>query len=101
MTIPTTMRALQLQALNRLVEVTLPVPRPKPGEMIVRTGATTICTSDLNDIKENPFSIALPRVIGHEAAGLIAAVGEHTEGFQIGDRVATHPVIPCQECDNC
>lgn len=101
MTIPATMRALQLQALNRLVEVTLPVPRPKPGEVLVRTSTTTICTSDLNDIKENPFGIALPRVIGHEAAGLIAAIGDNTEGFQIGDRVAAHPVIPCKECDNC
>ena len=87
MTIPTTMRALQLQALNRLVEVQVPVPMPKPGEVLVRTVATTICTSDLNDIAHNPFGIALPRVMGHEGAGVVAVVGRGADGFSLG-----HPV---------
>ena len=95
------MRALQLQALNRLIEVTLPVPRPRPGEALVRTVSTTVCTSDLNDIAHNPFSIPLPRVLGHEAAGLIAALAPNVKGFKVGDRVAAHPVIPCGRCDNC
>jgi threonine dehydrogenase-like Zn-dependent dehydrogenase len=101
MTIPTTMRALQLQAIDRLAEVSLPVPSPCPGEVLIRTVSTTICTSDLNDMAHNPFGIALPRVLGHEAAGLVATVGEHVTGFQTGDRVAAHPVIQCHQCDNC
>jgi threonine dehydrogenase-like Zn-dependent dehydrogenase len=99
--IPSSMRALQLQDINRLAEASLPVPRPKPGEVLVRTMISTICTSDLNDIAENPFGIALPRVLGHEAAGLVTALGDNAEGFNIGDRVAAHPVIPCHECGNC
>jgi threonine dehydrogenase-like Zn-dependent dehydrogenase len=95
------MRALQLQAGNRLVEVSLPVPRPKPGELLIRTVSTTICTSDLNDIAQNPFAIALPRVLGHEAAGYVVVLGENSAAFQIGDPVAAHPVIPCHQCDNC
>ena len=101
MTIPTTMRALQLQAIDQLVEVRRPVPRPKPDEVLVQTVATTICTSDLNDIAHNPFGIALPRVLGHEGAGVVAAVGENVNEFQAGDRVAAHPVIPCRACGNC
>jgi threonine dehydrogenase-like Zn-dependent dehydrogenase len=101
MMIPTTMRALQLQAINQPVEVTSLVPQPKPDEVLVRTISTTICTSDLNDIAHNPFGITLPRVIGHEAAGIIAAVGNNIHGLQPGDRVAAHPVIPCKQCDNC
>jgi D-arabinose 1-dehydrogenase-like Zn-dependent alcohol dehydrogenase len=58
------MRALQLQAIDRLVESGR-VPRPKPDEVLIRV-ATTICTSDLNDIARNPFGIVLPRVLGHE-----------------------------------
>jgi threonine dehydrogenase-like Zn-dependent dehydrogenase len=95
------MRALQLQAIAKLVEVRLPVPRPKPDEVLVRTIVTTICTSDLNDLAHNPFGIVLPRVMGHEGAGVVAGVGENVNEFQIGDRVAAHPVIPCRACDNC
>jgi threonine dehydrogenase-like Zn-dependent dehydrogenase len=101
MTLPASMRALQLQGIDRLVEVRLPVPRPKPDEVLVRTVATTICTSDLNDLARNPFGIALPRVMGHEGAGLVAALGEGLNGFQVGDRVTAHPVIPCRACENC
>lgn len=95
------MRGLQLQAIDRLAAVHLPVPHPKPDEVLVRTVATTICTSDLNDIVHNPFGIVLPRVLGHEGAGVVAALGEEVELFRVGDRVAAHPVIPCRECENC
>jgi 2-desacetyl-2-hydroxyethyl bacteriochlorophyllide A dehydrogenase len=98
---PSTMRALQLQAIGRLVEVELPVPEPKADEVKIRTVATTICTSDLNDIAHNPFGIALPRVLGHEGAGVVAAAGECVTDLRVGDRVAAHPVIPCRTCENC
>jgi len=101
MTFPTTMRALQLQAIDRLVELRVAVPRPKPDEVLVRTVATTICTSDLNDIARNPFGITLPRVMGHEGAGVVAALGEGVSQFHVGGRVTAHPVIPCRDCENC
>jgi threonine dehydrogenase-like Zn-dependent dehydrogenase len=96
-----TMRALQLQAVNQLAEVQIPVPEPKPDEVLIRTKATTICTSDLNDIALNPFAIVLPRVLGHEGAGVVAACGHKVGSFAPGDAVAAHPVIPCRECENC
>ncbi len=95
------MRALQLQAVGRLVEVGCPVPKTRPDEVLVRTVATTICTSDLNDIAHNPFGIALPRVMGHEGAGIVAQVGSEVDAFRVGDRVTAHPVIPCRACENC
>jgi threonine dehydrogenase-like Zn-dependent dehydrogenase len=88
------MRVLQLWAPNTLKQVQLPVPAPGPDELLVRTAATTICSSDLNDIARNPFGIRLPRVLGHEGAGIVQATGEQVRGFQRGDRVAAHPVIP-------
>lgn len=95
------MRALQLRGIGDLVEVELPTPRPGAGEILVRTAAATICTSDLADIARNPFGIRLPRVLGHEGAGVVAAVGEGVRGFRVGDRVAAHPVIPCGRCETC
>lgn len=96
-----TMRALQFQAIGQLAEVRLPVPEPRPDEVLVQTAAATICTSDLNDLAHNPFGIQLPRVLGHEGAGIIAAVGSQVRRLHLGDRVAAHPVIPCGQCDNC
>jgi threonine dehydrogenase-like Zn-dependent dehydrogenase len=95
------MRTLRLCATDTLTEVELPVPQPRPDELLVRTVATTICTSDLNDIAHNPFGIPLPRVLGHEGAGTVQAVGPEVQGFRVGDPVATHPVIPCRACENC
>lgn len=101
MTRPSSMRALQLQAANELTEVRVPVPLVQPDEVLVRTAATTICTSDLNDIAHNPFGIVLPRVLGHEGAGTVVALGASVTGLRTGDAVAAHPVIPCRECENC
>lgn len=101
MTAGRTMRALQLREVGLLEEVELPVPSPKPDEVLIRTVATTICTSDLADISHNPFGTVLPRVLGHEGAGLVVGVGEGVAGLKVGDRVAAHPVIPCEKCESC
>lgn len=95
------MKALVLMEPNRLEMADVPVPNVRPGNVLVRTGAATICTSDLNDIAHNPFGIALPVVIGHEGAGTIALVGEGVKGFKEGDEIASHPVMPCMQCDSC
>jgi len=95
------MKALVLQSVGRLELTDIPRPSPSPAQLLVRTEAAVICTSDINDVRRNPFGIRLPMVIGHEAAGTVAAVGRDVCGFSVGDRIATHPVHPCGACDNC
>ncbi|MBB5438929.1 2-desacetyl-2-hydroxyethyl bacteriochlorophyllide A dehydrogenase [Pedobacter sp. AK017] len=95
------MKALQLQGINQLVPVTLPVPIPKADEVLIRTMATTICTSDLHDIKSNPFGIKLPGVLGHEGAGIVVRCGAAVKQFSEGMHVAVHPVVPCGYCVEC
>jgi 2-desacetyl-2-hydroxyethyl bacteriochlorophyllide A dehydrogenase len=99
--LPMNMKALELQAVSNLVEVILPVPVPGPDEVLIRTAAATICTSDLHDISSNPFGIVLPRVLGHEAAGVIVQCGEDVKHLSVGQRVAEHPVVPCKQCEEC
>jgi 2-desacetyl-2-hydroxyethyl bacteriochlorophyllide A dehydrogenase len=101
MSIPHTMKALQLQGPDQLVLTELPVPSPKEDEVLIQTMATTICTSDLHEIKTNPFGIKLPKVPGHEAAGIIVKFGSAVHGLQTGMRVAAHPVVPCGICVEC
>ncbi len=95
------MKALQLQAVGRVALIEAQEPIFVDDQILVRTGAATICTSDLIDVRDNPFSIRLPVVMGHEGSGTVAAVGTAVEGFRVGDRVATHPVHPCGVCANC
>lgn len=99
--IPQSMKALQLREIGNLEMTTILVPVPKSDEVLIRTRATTICTSDLHDIKINPFGIQLPRVLGHEAAGEVVMCGSDVEGLVPGSRVAIHPVIPCGFCTEC
>jgi 2-desacetyl-2-hydroxyethyl bacteriochlorophyllide A dehydrogenase len=95
------MKTLVLRSVGRLELADIPARQPEPDQLLVRTDVALICTSDLNDVRENPFGITLPIVIGHEAAGVVADVGEKVQGFNVGDRVATHPVHPCRRCANC
>ena len=75
-----------------------PVPVPVPGESLVRVTAVGICGSDLHWYAESAIGDAVltrPLVLGHEAAGVIAA------GPRAGERVAIDPAVPCGACPTC
>src|SRR6266487_2991951 len=84
--LPSTMQALQMRQLGELALTTLPMPTPGPRDVLIRTLAATICTSDLHDLSRNPFGIDLPRVLGHEAAGMVVACGAEVREFAPGMR---------------
>jgi threonine dehydrogenase-like Zn-dependent dehydrogenase len=95
------MKALILRKPGELVMGDAPMPAPGSGELLIRTKAATICTSDLTDIQENPFGIQLPVILGHEGAGVVRAVGHGVTDWRPGDEVTAHPVIPCYACASC
>jgi len=101
MNLLTKMKALQLQGLDQLTMVELPIPSPKADEVLIQTKVATICTSDLHDIKTNPFGIALPKVLGHEGSGVVVRCGSAVTDLSPGMRVAVHPVVPCGVCIEC
>ena len=78
---------------------------PGPDEVQIRIRATGICGTDMHYYhsgKNGVFVVRQPLVLGHEAAGEIAAVGSNvTQNFEIGDRVVIEPQRPCKECDVC
>ncbi len=95
------MQALMLKSLGQLELVDKEIPDIREDEILVKTAVATICTSDVNDVRENPFGATLPVVMGHEGAGTVAALGAAVKGFQVGQRIATHPVHPCGQCPPC
>jgi threonine dehydrogenase-like Zn-dependent dehydrogenase len=94
-------KALQLIEAGRVALVEVAPPDVADDQLLVSTGVAVICTSDLNDIRSNPFGIALPAVLGHEGAGTVVRAGRKAIGFSPGDRIAAHPVHPCGKCPNC
>ena len=82
-----TMRAAQVQqAGGPFVVVDMPVPEPGPGQVRVKVHACGICGGDA--IPRNAlFGTKLPRVPGHEIAGVVDAVGAGVEVWQVGQRV--------------
>lgn len=106
--LPATMRAARLHALPsadqplpdiRIDEV--PVPEPGPGQVLVEVHACGICASDLHVVAGATPAGELPQVLGHEAAGDVAAVGEGVTDWRIGDRVLVLPAWPCGRCPYC
>ena len=103
MTIPSTMRALQLVAWGQQPElVEVPVPQPGPGELLMRVDAAGLCHSDLHVIESGgrlPYS--LPFTLGHEVAGTVVAVGAGVPTAWLEQPVAVHGVWSCGRCRRC
>jgi L-iditol 2-dehydrogenase len=81
----------------------VPVPRPGPGEMLVRIGAALTCGTDVKTYRRGHPSIikSTPSPFGHEFAGTIEAVGEGVEGWSEGMRVVAANSAPCNRCFYC
>ncbi len=86
-----------------LAPVALEVPRPGPGEVLVRVLACGVCRSDLKIASGlMPFSSTqrLPHVLGHEISGEVAEVGSGVE-LGTGVRVVVHNYWGCGRCPYC
>lgn len=81
---------------------TLPTPQPGPAQVLVEVWACGICTEDLQVARgELAEDEGLPRILGHEAAGVVGSVGADVAGWQEGDRVALLRNRPCGTCGHC
>jgi propanol-preferring alcohol dehydrogenase len=85
------MRAALLPAVDAPLEIVQrPVPEPGPGEARVRIQACGVCGSDLFLQKGGFGADKLPRVPGHEAAGVVDALGPGVDAVTVGDQVAIY-----------
>ncbi len=85
----------------RLEEV--PLPQTGPGEAVMRVRAASVCATDLRIFNHGHFKIpeGAVRILGHELAGEIVAVGEGVMGLTSGMRVAVAPNVGCGSCWEC
>jgi 2-desacetyl-2-hydroxyethyl bacteriochlorophyllide A dehydrogenase len=77
------------------------VPRPGPGEVLVRVIVAGVCGSDTHAAAGlHPF-ITLPYVPGHEVVGVISGTGSGITSVRSGQRVTVEPYLPCWNCKQC
>ena len=76
------------------------VSPPQAGEVLVRVLASGVCHTDLH-AKMGHFGRSFPYLLGHEASGVIEAVGEGVTRPKIGDTVMLSWRAPCGRCDFC
>ena len=95
------MKSLLLTAHNHLEIADLPRPIPETGEVLIRVAACGICGSDVHGYDGSTGRRIPPIVMGHEAAGTIAALGAGVHDYAVGDRVTFDSMISCGGCAFC
>ncbi|MGQ9730539.1 MAG: NAD(P)-dependent alcohol dehydrogenase, partial [Candidatus Zipacnadales bacterium] len=100
-----TMLAAVLHKAHDLRLEQVPVPQiEKPDEVLVKIGAVGVCGSDVHFLERGrigTFVVEQPVILGHEAAGIVEAVGPEVTTLKPGDRVAIEPGRPCRRCEYC
>jgi L-iditol 2-dehydrogenase len=94
-------KALLLSKYRQLEIAEVPAPAAGAGEVLIRVGACGICGSDVHGYDGSSGRRIPPIVMGHEAAGRIAAVGAGVTGLAEGDRVTFDSTIYCGACGYC
>lgn len=97
------MRALVYHGPGDIGVEDRPDPQPRPGEVVLRIGATGICGSDLHGYTGENKRRHPGQIMGHETVGRIAAVGPGVSGgdLRLGRVATVNPVIGCGECAQC
>ena len=103
MDIPETMRAMVLDRPGvPLAERRVPVPRPGPGQLLLRVRYCAVCRTDLHLVDGELPDPKLPVIPGHEIVGEVVMAGEGATRYRIGQRVGV-PWLgwTCGECSHC
>jgi propanol-preferring alcohol dehydrogenase len=99
-----TMRAAVVRSFGKPLAIEeVPVPSPRPGEVLVKIVASGVCHTDLHAADGDwPVQPMLPFIPGHEGAGIVAAVGPGVTKLKEGDKVGIawlHDA--CGSCEYC
>jgi L-iditol 2-dehydrogenase len=97
------MRALVLHGPDDVRLEDVPEPEPAPGEIVIAVARALTCATDAKMLRQgaHPALPPLPAPFGHEAAGVVAAVGEGVTSVAAGDEVVVANSAPCGECPPC
>ena len=101
-TIDPAVKAAMMRAVRQPLSVEdVRVPIIGPDEVLIETRTCGICGTDLHILEGHGYVPALPHILGHEPAGVVAEIGSAVTGLAPGDRVVPHLFIGCEECFYC
>ncbi len=97
------MRAVMFHAPKDIRLEEIPVPRPKPDEVLIKIKAALTCGTDFKAYRQgHPVLLGkLPAPFGHEMAGTVIETGKDILDFKPGDRVVAANSAPCYKCFYC
>ena len=97
------MRALILHGPGDLRLEDVPVPEPASGEVILAVLRALTCATDAKIVRQgaHPSIAPVPAPLGHEACGVVSAVGDGALGVSVGDVVVAANSAPCGACPPC
>lgn len=95
------MKSLVLERYNEFTLQETDVPEVKTGWVLIKVGACGICGSDVHGMDGSTGRRQPPLIMGHEAAGTIAKLGDQVLHWKVGDRVTFDSTISCGECYFC
>ncbi len=95
------MKALVLEEVGKFVYKDVETPKPGPGEILLKVKACGICGSDVHGYDGSSGRRVPPIIIGHEASGVAAELGEGVTKFKVGDPLVFNSVWYCRDCDEC
>ena len=82
----------------------MPIPKPGPGEVLIKIHKTAICGTDVHIYNWDPWAVEHIKpemIIGHEYVGEVAELGAGVTGLRVGQRVSGEGHITCKRCRNC
>lgn len=79
----------------------IPVPEPKPNEVVFRVEVAALNYDDIWGMRGKPLAVPLPHISGTDAAGQVTAVGSNVKNIKVGDRVVSHGNMSCRVCKYC
>jgi L-iditol 2-dehydrogenase len=101
--LPKTMQGAMLLGPEEIEVREVPVPRPGPGEILLKIEAATTCGTDVKVFRRggHPRMLKAPTLFGHEMAGIVAAIGEGVTAVKEGDAIVVANSAPCLTCAPC
>ena len=95
------MKAAVLKEIEDLEIKDVSYPDFSSEEILIKIKACSICGTDIRVYHHGHKHMRFPRIIGHELSGEIIEVGERVKDYEIGEKVAIAPAIPCGKCYYC